>query len=104
MAEAKVATTEDVVAPEPDRPLPQRGDAAGEDQGGSIFGDLVDSLFGTGQSRRGRLTPTQHAARSVARSMSNQVAGQIGRQIGGRHAGTLAKAITRGVLGGLLRR
>ncbi|MEW5422610.1 helicase HerA-like domain-containing protein [Amorphus sp. 3PC139-8] len=99
-AEATVKTVEEgTVAPEPDQPEGMR-----EAEAGGFFGGMLDSLFGTGSERSGRLTTSQRVARSVARTISNQVAGEIGRQIGGRTGSSVSRAVARGVLGGLLRR
>jgi DNA helicase HerA-like ATPase len=68
-------------------------DTAGEEQEGGILAALIawiTRLFGpTAKGRRGRMSTTEAAAKSMARSVATKVGNEVGR------------AIVRGVLGSL---
>jgi len=69
---------------------------------------VLQTIFGTGQGHRKRLSTGQLIAREVTRSVSNRVGGKIaadiGKSLGGKVGGSVGRAIVRGTMGGILRR
>lgn len=79
--------------------------------GGGFLGQLggiVGAIFGTGASKRGRLSTGQVIARNVTRSVTNKVVGGIvaslGKSVGGSLGSSIGREIVRGTLGGIMKR